>query len=44
MHLIAIRKLRNDTALYPDVKNQIETWYATIKKATWKNLEDLRQI
>jgi len=44
MHLIAINKLRRETDLYPDVKNQIETWYATIKKATWQNLEEVRQI
>jgi mRNA interferase HigB len=44
MHLIAIRNLRTDIALYPDVKNQIEAWYATVKKATWTNLEDVRQI
>ncbi|HEY9701411.1 MAG TPA: type II toxin-antitoxin system HigB family toxin [Allocoleopsis sp.] len=44
MHLIAVRKLRADTSLYPDVKNPIETWYATIKKAQWSNLEDVRKI
>lgn len=44
MHLIAIRNLSADIIPYPDVSNQIETWYATIKKATWQNLEDVRQI
>ena len=44
MHLIAIRNLRADIASYPDVKTQIESWYATVKKAQWQDLEDVRQI
>ena len=44
MHLIAIRNLRADAAQYPDVKNQIDAWYATVKKAQWQNLEDVRKI
>jgi mRNA interferase HigB len=44
MHLIAIRNLRNDTAQYPDVKKQIDNWYATVKKTEWQNLEDVRKI
>ena len=44
MHLIAIRNLRADAAEYPDVKNQIDAWYATVKKAEWQNLEDVRKI
>ncbi|MBD2246644.1 type II toxin-antitoxin system HigB family toxin [Nostoc sp. FACHB-888] len=44
MHLIAIRNLRTDTAHYPDVKKQIDNWYATVKKTEWQNLEDVRKI
>ncbi|MBW4673890.1 MAG: type II toxin-antitoxin system HigB family toxin [Desmonostoc geniculatum HA4340-LM1] len=44
MHLIAIRNLRTDASQYPDVKKQIDNWYATLKKAEWQNLEDVRQI
>ncbi|WP_013321274.1 type II toxin-antitoxin system HigB family toxin [Gloeothece verrucosa] len=44
MHLISIRKLRNDAAQYPDVNKQIDNWYTTVKKAQWQNLEDLRKI
>jgi len=44
MHLISIRNLRTDTAQFPDVKNQVEGWYATVKKADWQNLEDVRII
>lgn len=44
MHLIAIRNLRANAAQYPDVKNQIDSWYATVKKAQWQNLEDVRKI
>ncbi|MCC5659460.1 type II toxin-antitoxin system HigB family toxin [Nostoc sp. XA010] len=44
MHLIAIRKLRTDTAQYRDFKKQIDNWYATVKKTEWQNLEDVRKI
>ena len=44
MHLIAIRKLRTDAARYPDVLPIIEAWYAIVRKARWKNLEDVRLI
>lgn len=44
MHLIAIRNLRIDAAQYPDVKKQIDNWYATVNKVEWQNLEDVRQI
>ncbi len=38
MHLISIRNLRKDAAQYPDVKNQIDSWNATVKQAKWQNL------
>ncbi|MEH2248300.1 type II toxin-antitoxin system HigB family toxin [Nostoc sp.] len=44
MHLIAIRNLRTDAAQYPDVKKQIDEWYAIVNKAEWHNLEDVRKI
>ncbi len=44
MHLISVRNLRIDAAQFPDVKKQVEDWYATVRKAEWKNLEDVRLI
>ena len=44
MHLISIQNLRKDAAQYPDVKNQIDSWNATVKQAEWQNLEDVRKI
>jgi mRNA interferase HigB len=44
MHLISIRNLRVDAARHPDVKKQVDDWYATVKKANWENLEDVRLI
>ncbi|BAZ81127.1 type II toxin-antitoxin system HigB family toxin [Sphaerospermopsis kisseleviana CS-549] len=44
MNLISILKLRKDSAKYPDIKKQIDRWYATVKKAEWQNLEDVRKI
>ena len=44
MHLITIRNLRKDAAQYPDVKNQIDSWNATVKQAEWQNLDEVRKI
>ncbi|MCT7951311.1 type II toxin-antitoxin system HigB family toxin [Ancylothrix sp. C2] len=44
MHLISIRNLRAAANQYPDVKKQIDDWYANVKQAEWQNLEDVRQI
>lgn len=44
MHLISIRKLRDDAAMYPDISQVIETWYTVVKKADWEKLEDVRKI
>ncbi|HBK24160.1 MAG TPA: type II toxin-antitoxin system HigB family toxin [Planktothrix sp. UBA10369] len=44
MHLISIRNLRTDTAKYPDIKKQIDEWYAVVRHANWQNLEDVRRI
>ena len=45
MHFIEIRNLR--ATLKPhqhDVQNQVNAWYATVKSAEWKNLEEVRKI
>ena len=44
MHLISIRKLRNEAAMYPDISRAIEDWYTVVKKAEWEKLEDVRAI
>lgn len=43
MRLIAINKLREAAAKYPDVANQVEDFYEIIKRADWKNLEEVKQ-
>ncbi len=43
MRLIAISKLREAAAKYPSVATTIEDFYQTLKKAQWKNLEDVKQ-
>ncbi|MDJ0688618.1 MAG: type II toxin-antitoxin system HigB family toxin [Xenococcaceae cyanobacterium MO_188.B32] len=44
MHLISIRNLRADAAIYPDAIKSINHWYTTVKKSQWQNLEDVREI
>lgn len=42
MRLISISKLRKDTSPYADVIKQVEAWSATVRKAKWKNLEEVK--
>ncbi|RUT07737.1 toxin RelE [Dulcicalothrix desertica PCC 7102] len=44
MHLISIRYLRNDAAIYPDVAEQIEVWYRVVRDASWQSLQDVKEI
>jgi mRNA interferase HigB len=43
MRLIAIAKLREAASSYPDVSNQIEDFYQTIKQVHWQNLIDVQK-
>ena len=43
MHLIAISRLREATAKFPDVATQIEDWNEIVKVATWQNLTEVQQ-
>jgi mRNA interferase HigB len=43
MHLISIRNLRADVSKYPNVGKIVDRWYATVEKADWQNLEEVRQ-
>jgi hypothetical protein len=40
MHLIAISRLREAAAKYPDVAIQIEDWDEIVNIATWQNLTE----
>jgi mRNA interferase HigB len=44
MHLITIRNLRQDSAVYPDVEKQIKDWYDIVKIAEWQSLIDVQVI
>lgn len=43
MRLIAIKNLREATAIYPDVATTIEDLYQILKAANWQNLEEVKQ-
>lgn len=44
MHLISIRKLRDDIDKYSDAKQAIEAWYTVVRKARWNNLEEVKTV
>ena len=43
MHLIAISRLREAAAKFPDVDTQIEDWNEIVEIATWQNLTEVQQ-
>jgi mRNA interferase HigB len=43
MHLISAGKLKAASALYPDVKEIIKSFYKKVEKSTWQNLIDVQQ-
>jgi mRNA interferase HigB len=43
MHLIAISRLREAAAKFPDVATQIEDWNEIVEIATWQNLTEVQQ-
>jgi mRNA interferase HigB len=43
MHPIAISRLREAAAKFPDVATQIEDWNEIVKIATWQNLTEVQQ-
>jgi mRNA interferase HigB len=44
MHLISIRKLRDDIDKYSDAKQAIEAWYTVVRKARWNSLEEVKTV
>jgi mRNA interferase HigB len=43
MHVISYRTLREFIETHRTAKTPLNAWYATAKKATWKNLAEVRQ-
>jgi mRNA interferase HigB len=43
MHLIAISRLREAAAKFPDIATQIEDWNEIVKVVTWQNLIEVQQ-
>jgi mRNA interferase HigB len=43
MHLISRAKLKEASAKYPDVENQIQSFYRKVEKSNWQNLIEVQQ-
>ena len=43
MHLISAGKLREASALYPDVKEVVNNFYKKVGNSAWQNLIDVQQ-
>jgi mRNA interferase HigB len=43
MHLISAGKLKEGSAKYPDVENQIKSFYKKVEKSNWQSLIEVQQ-
>jgi mRNA interferase HigB len=43
MHLISAGKLKEASALYPDVEEVIKNFYKKVEQSTWQNLIDVQK-
>ena len=43
MHLISAGKLKEVSAVYPDVKQVIKSFYKKVEKSAWQNLIDVQK-
>ena len=43
MHLISAGKLKEASAMYPDVTEVVKSFYKKVEKSTWQNLIDVQQ-
>ena len=44
MRVISKRAIHEFVTNHPDAKSALEEWYATVCKARWKSLAELRQV
>lgn len=42
MRLIAIKQLRNEASKYPDAVAAVNAFYRILRKAHWRNLEEVK--
>jgi mRNA interferase HigB len=43
MHLISVGKLKEASALYPNVDKVIENFFTKVENSTWQNLIDVQE-
>jgi mRNA interferase HigB len=44
MHIISQKRLREFWELYPDAENSLRAWHQIAERATWKSIEEIRQV
>jgi mRNA interferase HigB len=43
MHVISRKRLKEASVRHPDLEEPLDVWFRVAKKATWKNLADVRK-
>ena len=43
MHVISVKKLREDWLTHPDVEQALKAWHAEASKSTWRTPDDIKQ-
>jgi mRNA interferase HigB len=44
MNVISFKRIRDFTAVHRDAGSSLKAWYTVVKKATWQNLTEVKQV
>lgn len=44
MNVISFRRIREFASSHRDAGSALKAWYTTVKKASWQNLAELKQV
>jgi len=44
MHVISFKKIREFSTAHPDAGPSLKAWFTTVRKSTWNNLAQLKEI
>jgi mRNA interferase HigB len=44
MHIISFKRIREFSLVHPDAETSLKAWFATVRRSTWNNLAQLKEV
>lgn len=44
MNVISFKRIRDFSAVHKDAESSLKAWYTIVKKASWQNLAELKEV